>query len=189
MWLPGALHFERLPLRGSASIKGKPWCFRFVSAVRPFPRHTAFLSSPTLALSMVSWLPTLSTLILVLRVGGRAPISFFQVAFIAVKGAQAACSFAVHGAPGPVVCSLLGHHGVQAVCRHRFLLHCFYTAFLFCGLLLLGPQSGVHHQCATATRFSRPHSLPSLVFQVFRRPVVAIVFANLKGVPVLLRWC
>ena len=29
-------------------------------------------------------------------------------------------------------------------------------ALSFCGLLLLGPQSGVHRPCTTATRFSRP---------------------------------
>ena len=29
-------------------------------------------------------------------------------------------------------------------------------ALSFCGLLLLGPQSGVHRLCTTATRFSRP---------------------------------
>ena len=60
-------------------------------------------------------------------------------------------------------------------------LHCLYIAFLFCGLLLLGPQSGVHHHCATATFFSRPHSLISLVFQVHRQPVVAIVFRQPEG--------
>ena len=106
---------------------------------------------------------------------GRKYLSVFLVVSVAVKGAQAACSFAVHGAPGPVVCSLLGRHGVQAVCRHRIF------SFLYCGLLLLGPQSGVHHHCATATCFSRPHSLISLVFQVHRQPVVAIVFRQPEG--------
>ena len=138
---------------------------------------------------MVSWLPTLSTLILVLRLGGRAPISFFQVAFIAVKGAQAACFVAAHGAPGPVVCSLLGHHGVQAVCRHRFFHTVFTLLFSSVACCFLVPRAAYTISVRPLLVSVGPILCFLQFFKSYDNLLLRLFSPTLKDVPVLLQWC